>query len=397
MFKITTLFFFLFISSQVLKAQLVAELSIENQSVVGTDFFFDIFLTRDVSSSGDIYLDNSDFIITFNSSNFTNPVLTKESEPSPPFGIQNGYCDFSPTNFPDPNSFGAILNCSFTYFGNTSTSISGDELIINLNGVIVSNQTEFNEKVAKIDNTTSIHRLGRFRLSGITNPNGTAGLNWKVTGSGLITNVTAYTQTTTPWPTSTISVVISNHSDTPLPVDLSYFYVKSNKKIIELNWKVIQEFNTKGYEIQRTLDLTNFRNITSLPAQGGTSPHTYSYLDADVRPNTTYYYRLKMLDNDGQFEYSPVRSAKIEDESLMRVFPNPVDRELGIDMFAIEEGSAMLKIWNNAGIEMYIQSLELLEGNNVFTIETANWAEGVYFIQIKTAEGTRTEKFLKTQ
>ncbi len=57
----------------------------------------------------------------------------------------------------------------------------------------------------------------------------------------------------------------------------------------------------------------------------------------------------------------------------------------------------MLKIWNNAGNEMYIQALELLEGNNVFTIETANWAEGIYFIQIKTAEGTLTEKFLKIQ
>ncbi|MCU0333160.1 MAG: hypothetical protein MUC75_07385 [Ignavibacteriaceae bacterium] len=58
-------------------SQVSVDLTIENQQVVGTDFFFDIYLTR--TGTNDVYLGNADFVLTFNSAAFTNPTVVREA------------------------------------------------------------------------------------------------------------------------------------------------------------------------------------------------------------------------------------------------------------------------------------------------------------------------------
>lgn len=188
----------LFAASQ-MGAQVEAELTIENRLVSGSDFYFDIYLKTTAGSSGDLYLGNADFVLTFSGGDFSSPNLSKAPASSP------GDCNFLPTIATGSNP----LFTRDQYFTNTSTDIPGAELTINLNGPSPGDQGTFDTRVAKIDGTAGVHRLGRFKISGVSNPNTNGGLVWKTTGSGIVTRVFTL-QNSSPFTSSLANIVATD-------------------------------------------------------------------------------------------------------------------------------------------------------------------------------------------
>jgi hypothetical protein len=82
---------------------------------------------------------------------------------------------------------------------------------------------------------------------------------------------------------------------------------------VSLKWTSEGENNLKGFDIQRALtnqeqDLEK-NKIASVDARGTAFGKTeYIYEDNSVFKTTgrTYYYRLKIVDQDGRFTYSPI-------------------------------------------------------------------------------------------
>jgi hypothetical protein len=139
------------ILSSLVFGQVSADLTIENQQVVDTDFFFDIYFTR--TGTNDIYLGNGDMVLTFNSAAFNNPSFSKQA-----FTFWNL---ISTTGNPVGQTY---------YLAMTAEPIVGNELLININLInFGGDQTGFDDFVAKIDDSPSTHRLGKYRVSGISN------------------------------------------------------------------------------------------------------------------------------------------------------------------------------------------------------------------------------------
>ena len=376
--NLLTIFVFIFVSNALL-GQVEVELTIENQTVVGTDFFFDLYLTRTATNpgAGDLYLGNADFVLTFNDGNFTNPVLGKNPAASP------GGCTFVPTD-------NSGLNPLFTqdqYFNNTALAISGNELFINLNGPTPSSQTVFDTRVAKIDQSPSTHRLGGFKISGISTSNGTAGLTWKTSGGGVVTQVFTLANTS-PWASTAADIIATNPASFPLPVALTSISANANEKSIMVDWKSQSETNLSGYELQRSTDGSAFSKMAFLNAVGGEYAQEYSHEDKDVRPGITYYYRLKMIDEDGSFSFSPVRSAKIEGSALdeMTISPNPAKGHTYIEFDAPREGNYILELFNEKGGMVYQKNYDFHEGQNSILLNAGRFSNGTYLVNIKMGD-----------
>ena len=119
-----------------------------------------------------------------------------------------------------------------------------------------------------------------------------------------------------------------------LPVELLSFTATAAEDIVQLNWATATEFQNAGFTVERS----------SRPAEGfspigwvtgaGTSerPLTYAFTDAAALPAQTYYYRLRQEDFDGTIDYSPVRSARLENGVTpdFTVSPNPARTTLRI-------------------------------------------------------------------
>jgi hypothetical protein len=367
-----------------LSAQVEVELTIENQTVVGTDFFFDIFLKKTATSTGDLFLGNADFVLTFNRANFSSPTLTLD-------GVSPGGCTFVPTDK-------AGLNPSFTqdaYFNATATTLNMNELIINVNGPTPANQSVFDTRVAKIDAQSSTHRLGRFKLSGISNAAGTAGLAWKTTGGGVVTQV--FTLANTPdFMGSAATLVATNPTNVTLPVELIQFTAASSEKAIQLEWESASEQAFLGYEVERSIDGKNFAKIAWLVGKGNEAKGAaYQYKDEAVKQNIIYYYRLKMLDLDGTFEYSPMRVASINDKSsVVRIYPNPVVNEMVVEWESKEATNTMLNLYNATGQKVMSKSLLPQDGFQKMVLDRSNLPSGVYFLHIQSNSSSYTQSVI---
>ncbi len=113
-----------------------------------------------------------------------------------------------------------------------------------------------------------------------------------------------------------------------LPVSWNYFNAQAQTDAIHLKWATRQEWNNKGFHIERAADNGNqFVTIGWVAAQG--SATEYRYIDTDVRPEHTYYYRLRQEDHDGTQAYSAIRWAKMPlgepHQSGILLYPNPAD------------------------------------------------------------------------
>jgi hypothetical protein len=72
------------------------------------------------------------------------------------------------------------------------------------------------------------------------------------------------------------------------------------------------------------LQAGRFIKIGEVPASGNqTTVQHYSYTDKEPGKSAVRYYRLRMIDQDGKFTYSPVRSVVYSSAVMAQLYPNP--------------------------------------------------------------------------
>jgi hypothetical protein len=135
-----------------------------------------------------------------------------------------------------------------------------------------------------------------------------------------------------------------------LPVKLLSFFVKKESKQNILSWKTSHETTTDRFEIQRSTNGWEFAAI------GNTKPNlTFDYIYHDRNPvRAINYYRLKTIDKDGRFQFSPIRSINNTDQSLI-IYPNPVTTKrvsvYGLNAF---EGGYVFELYTMEGKLLFI-------------------------------------------
>lgn len=174
----------------------------------------------------------------------------------------------------------------------------------------------------------------------------------------------------------------------PLPLHLLDFDVIRQGKKVLLLWTTENEINTSAYVIERSSNGRDFTTIGHEPALNSSGRLHYQYIDATPLPGWNYY-RLKMLDKDGQFNYSSIRRLNFADaETGIHIYPNPLtDGKLHIT--ATDNCSRILVV-DPAGRQ--VRSLPLQ--GRVNTVDLSGLSKGIYLLKITTDKGTRTGKII---
>lgn len=172
----------------------------------------------------------------------------------------------------------------------------------------------------------------------------------------------------------------------PLPLHLIAFDVMKQGKQALLLWTTENEINTSQYIIERSgngRDFTTIGNETALNSAG-----RLNYQHTDPLPFSGWnYYRLKMVDKDGHYSYSPVRKLNFDAaEEDVRVYPNPLTGgKLNITSTV---NCRRLIVVDPAGRQI---SSVLLQGR-LNQADLSGLAKGLYLLKIVTDNGTRTVK-----
>ncbi|MDE3182527.1 MAG: T9SS type A sorting domain-containing protein [Bacteroidota bacterium] len=168
----------------------------------------------------------------------------------------------------------------------------------------------------------------------------------------------------------------------PVPVTLISFNGKRKGNSNQLTWKVENELNLNYYELQRSIDGQNFTGISQVKAVGN---GTYIYNDQlAVTISPLYFYRLKSVDNDGDFKYSTI--IKIGTDlygKFVAVNPNPFQDKLNVTVESLIAVKATFIITDPGGRQLYKEDRQLSAGTNIVQIsKISRLSKGTYLLTI---------------
>lgn len=184
-----------------------------------------------------------------------------------------------------------------------------------------------------------------------------------------------------------------------LPLELLKFEGRRlNEDEVMLHWETTNEYNNKGFEVQRSLgNEQTFTPITFVPAKTGvTSSFTYDLPDNNSFMGISYY-RLKQLDLDGRYTFSNIVAIKgYGKQASLHIYPNPVTTQLHAEIYALQKTKATLLITDAMQRTLLIKSIVLNKGMNQFTLSATHLSGGVYLIRVIPELGnTLGGKFVK--
>lgn len=192
--------------------------------------------------------------------------------------------------------------------------------------------------------------------------------------------------------------------DVDLPIELLFFHAERVSKIqVNLDWATASEINNQGFDVERMLDTeTEFTKIGWVDGHGTTtSTNSYYLLDPNPHQGVSYY-RLKQLDFDGTFSYSPMRAVEgyQNDGGTILVYPVPVKNSLIVDFSNWTESNTdvVLEVIDVYGRTLFSKNA-VIQQNTLITIhEVKDLLPGTYFLRATSTAGLNfVRKFTKSE
>jgi len=173
-----------------------------------------------------------------------------------------------------------------------------------------------------------------------------------------------------------------------LPVTLTNFNAVDKNYDVNLSWETQMEQNNAGFEVQRSVNGSDYSAISFVDGAGeSSSKKTYAYTDRNLEPGL-YYYRLKQLDRDGTVKFSPVVTATISRRShivLYQNFPNPVRNKttiqyvlpstMHVNLTLVDINGRTVKVLDNGNRQAGQHSIDL---------DASTLMKGTYFYRLET-------------
>lgn len=239
-------------------------------------------------------------------------------------------------------------------------------------GLTNDNKCEINLNLSAVPNwlrrkTVTLVINSTANFSNVTLPQGITA-TWRGTGS-----------------TKLLNLDFTNYTPT-IPVELVSFSAQAKGTTALLNWETAFERRFQGFEIERSFDGTNYVPIGKVKANG--NPSKYVFEDNNLRK--TSYYRLKMLDIDGSFDYSKIASILIESKYIVKITPSVSDNTVLVETDFNDRIDATIGVYNQAGKLMFQKTVTRLE-----TISMDNFPQGLYFVRVNHGQDFWVKKVIK--
>ncbi|TLV02570.1 Ig-like domain-containing protein [Dyadobacter luticola] len=168
----------------------------------------------------------------------------------------------------------------------------------------------------------------------------------------------------------------------PLPVTLTHFDVTKLETAAEVTWGTSEESNSDHYDVERSQDLKNWKNIARVEA-AFESRESREYVSVDSLPESGLnYYRLKMTDANATFTYSKIKSVHFPEFSWAELYPNPVNDMLHV--VVRNKKVKNMRMISNSGIVRLSKPV----AESSFTISMKEYPSGMYYIHFEQEDGT---------
>ncbi|MDQ6482125.1 T9SS type A sorting domain-containing protein [Dyadobacter sp. LHD-138] len=169
----------------------------------------------------------------------------------------------------------------------------------------------------------------------------------------------------------------------PLPVKLVNFVARLESSVARLTWSTAQEENSDYFEVEHSPDAKHWTALGRVTATGERNvKKDYRYEHVDLNDGLNYY-RLRMVDKDGTFAMSSIRSLRLDNSGHVSLYPNPASDRFVLKDLDLSKVKSV-KVLNTAGITVW-ENAGVLSGQGI----KISLADGLYLVHIEKADGSR--------
>jgi len=172
-----------------------------------------------------------------------------------------------------------------------------------------------------------------------------------------------------------------------LPVTLLRFDAVATANGTALTWTAADEQQFKQYEIEYSTDAVHFQQAGIVTAAGGGSYH----FNHSIATTQKLYYRLKMVDKDGRFEYSKLLVVTGHDANAKN-FVRPSVISNGALNITLGNSFSQIEVYNIEGKLMYYESIANRVGQ--IRIQLPAMPAGQYLVRLIGNEKQLMQKIL---
>lgn len=205
--------------------------------------------------------------------------------------------------------------------------------------------------------------------------------------------------------------------DGTLPVELVYFVGDVVDSTVELRWGTATEVNNYGYDVLRADTSFSWEIVEFVFGHGNSnSPKDYLFVDTTIASNGYYYYLLKQIDTDGNFElthdtvkvyvdYITSVDQNLDSKNeipnelfLAQNYPNPFNPETNIVFSVNNTNFVTIKLYDIVGRELEtIFSKIVTAGTHSIKFKPDNLSSGAYIYKLETQNKSISKKMLFIQ
>lgn len=187
--------------------------------------------------------------------------------------------------------------------------------------------------------------------------------------------------------TDVITITVNPGCDV-LPAELLSFNVQPNNGYAKLRWESRNEADQLlSYEIEKSTDGVNFKQIGIVTATGGTNA---AYLFHDPEAITgKIYYRLKLVSKN-EIKYSRIISlaANISKMDITNLV-NPFNSKISFQLNSLLNEDVQLQLTDAVGNAVVSKKITVLKGNNLVNFEVpSSLAKGSYLLRVLSVSGS---------
>jgi hypothetical protein len=177
-----------------------------------------------------------------------------------------------------------------------------------------------------------------------------------------------------------------------LPIELSNFSTEAfDGSLNKIKWTTESEANSDYFELEKSTNGTEFTFVSKIIAQGNSSSKLNYFEFDESSSSLTTYYRLKMVDNNGHFFYSEIKSVTNLQTELISVYPNPSSTGIFNLNINSKDSFSEILIFSQEG-KLIEQISKRLDQNTI--LDMSHLPAGSYTLKIANERTSETKRLL---
>ena len=184
-----------------------------------------------------------------------------------------------------------------------------------------------------------------------------------------------------------------------LPQSLTTFTAQLLNNRTILSWTTDMELKTSHFVIQRSVDGNDYDDAGIVFTEGQGALHReYNFSDNNTGINARIiYYRLKMVDLDGEYSFSEVLQVRLisgAEAASLSIYPNPAANELRITIpVSWQNKTVSYSIYNMQGI--LVKERNRSNAGQTESLMISDLPAGNYVIRTDNGSQTAIKQFIK--